>query len=491
MNVLLDLAISTLTQGLIYALLSYGVYITYKILDFPDLTVDGSFPLGAAVTAVLLTRGADPYLTLLVAIAIGALAGLVTGLIHVRLHVRDLLAGIITMTALFSINLQIAGSNMTVERTASTIFTAGPVMALLGVLPLIYRKLIVSLLIALSSNLSWTCTSRPRTAAAAGCRRQQRSGHIAGQGQGTGQNHRLVIANALVALSGAIGCHEQRAFSSTMGTGQVVFGLATVIIGTTLFRSMGFVKGTTAVLVGSILYKGCIQIAISIGLPANLLKLVTAVLFLGFWSSATPGREGQGPCLSSKTSPRSTTPAPSRKCACSRISTDGGRGEFLSIVGSNGSGKTSPSEHHLRQYPDEGGDVLIGGESIARPAGLPRYDRIGRVYQNPAMGTCPSLTILENMSLADNKGRRYNLTPDQQEAPILLPRAARLAGLGLEDKLDVKLESLSGGQRQAVALIMATLTRSTFSFWMSTRRPSIQTAETIMVLTDKSSGKSI
>ena len=153
MNVLLDLAISTLTQGLIYALLSYGVYITYKILDFPDLTVDGSFPLGAAVTAVLLTRGADPYLTLLVAIAIGALAGLVTGLIHVRLHVRDLLAGIITMTALFSINLQIAGSNMTVERAASTIFTAGPVMALLGALPLIYRKLIVSLLIALLGKL--------------------------------------------------------------------------------------------------------------------------------------------------------------------------------------------------------------------------------------------------------------------------------------------------------------------------------------------------
>ena len=113
---MLDMIIGTLTQGLIYALLSYGIYITYKILDFPDLTVDGSFPLGAAVTAVLLVKGFNPYLTLLVAMAVGALAGLATGIIHVRLKVRDLLAGIITMTALFSINLQIGGSNLSVER---------------------------------------------------------------------------------------------------------------------------------------------------------------------------------------------------------------------------------------------------------------------------------------------------------------------------------------------------------------------------------------
>ena len=101
-----DLIVSTLTQGLIYALLSYGVYITYSVLDFPDLTVDSSFPLGAAVTAILLLGGVDPWLTLLCAAGAGALAGLCTGLIHVRLGVRDLLAGIITMTALFSINLQ-------------------------------------------------------------------------------------------------------------------------------------------------------------------------------------------------------------------------------------------------------------------------------------------------------------------------------------------------------------------------------------------------
>lgn len=98
-----DLIISTLTQGFIYALLSYGIYITYKILDFPDLTVDGSFPLGAAITAVLLVKGMNPFLVLIAALLVGAAAGLVTGVIHVKFGVRDLLAGIITMTALFSI----------------------------------------------------------------------------------------------------------------------------------------------------------------------------------------------------------------------------------------------------------------------------------------------------------------------------------------------------------------------------------------------------
>ncbi|MBQ8611843.1 MAG: ABC transporter permease [Oscillospiraceae bacterium] len=278
---MLDLIISTLTQGFIYALLSYGIYITYKILDFPDLTVDGSFPLGAAVTAVLLTSGWDPYLSLLAAVAVGALAGFVTGLIHVRLGVRDLLAGIITMTALFSINLQIAGSNLYVEREIDTIFTAPATMALFGGMSLMGRKLVVSLLLAVLVKLLldvYFSTKNGLLLRAVGdnstlvttLARDKGSMKILG----------LVIANALVALSGSVVCQEQRAFSSTMGTGQMVFGLATVIIGTTLFKKLSFVKGTTAVVAGSIVYKICIQLAISLGLPANLLKLVTAALFL-------------------------------------------------------------------------------------------------------------------------------------------------------------------------------------------------------------------
>ncbi|MGI5936102.1 MAG: ABC transporter permease [Oscillospiraceae bacterium] len=281
MSSFLELVVGTVTQGLIYALLSYGVYITYKILDFPDLTVDGSFPLGAAVTAVLLTKGLDPYLTLPAAMAVGALAGLVTGLIHVKLGVRDLLASIITMTGLFSINLQIAGSNLAVDRGTDTIFTAAPTMALFGSMPLIYRKLVVSLILALVFKIlldAYFNTQSGLLLRAVGD--NSILVNTLAKDNGSVKILGLVIANTLVALSGAVVCHEQRAFSSTMGTGQVVFGLATVIIGTTLFKNLGFVKGTTAVMIGSILYKACIQVAISLGLPANLLKLITAVLFL-------------------------------------------------------------------------------------------------------------------------------------------------------------------------------------------------------------------
>ena len=293
---MLDMIIGTVTQGLIYALLSYGIYITYKILDFPDLTVDGSFPLGAAVTAVLLIKGYNPYLTLLFAMAAGALAGLATGLIHVRLKVRDLLAGIITMTALFSINLQIGGSNLSIERAIDTIFTAKPTMLLFGSVSLMYRKLIVAFIIALIFKLlldAYLKTKSGMLLRAVG----DNSALVTSLAKDNGRVKilGLVLANALVALAGAIVCQEQRSFSATMGTGQMVFGLATVIIGTTLFRRLDFVKGTTAVVIGSILYKACIQIALIAGLPANLLKLITAVLFLVILVVAgTKGKVTQG-----------------------------------------------------------------------------------------------------------------------------------------------------------------------------------------------------
>nr|WP_308778608.1 ABC transporter permease [uncultured Anaerotignum sp.] len=278
---MMELCISTLTQGFIYALLSYGVYITYKILDFPDLTVDGSFPLGAAVTAVMLVKGVNPFVTLLAALFIGAVAGFVTRFIHVKLGVRDLLAGIITMTALFSINLQIAGSNLAIERSIDTIFTSGPIMAIMGNSSLIYRKFVVTLVLAVVVKLilDWYLKTKSGLLLRAVGDNATLVTTLA-KDKGNVKLLGLIIANALVALSGAVVCQEQRAFSSTMGTGQMVFGLAAVIIGTTLFRKLSFFKATTAVLIGSVFYKACIQVAISLGLPANLLKLATAVLFL-------------------------------------------------------------------------------------------------------------------------------------------------------------------------------------------------------------------
>ncbi|NMA52226.1 MAG: ABC transporter permease, partial [Peptococcaceae bacterium] len=188
---------------------------------------------------------------------------------------------IITMTGLFSINLQIAGSNLAIDRATDTVFTAAPTMALFGSMPLIYRKLVVCLILAVVFKLildAYFSTQSGLLLRAVGDNSTLVT--TLAKDKGIVKILGLVVSNTLVALAGAVVCHEQRAFSSTMGTGQVVFGLATVIIGTTLFKNLGFVKGTTAVMAGSILYKACIQAAISLGLPANLLKLVTAVLFL-------------------------------------------------------------------------------------------------------------------------------------------------------------------------------------------------------------------
>ena len=294
-----DLIVSTLTQGLIYALLSYGVYITYSVLDFPDLTVDSSFPLGAAVTAILLLQGVNPWVTLLCAAGAGAIAGLCTGLIHVKLKVRDLLAGIITMTALSSINLVLAGSNVTVERAVDTIFTSPLTIALFGDLSLTARKLILSLVLAVVIKLLLDLYFRTKSGLL--LRATGDNGTLVttlAQNKGNMKILGVVISNALVALCGAVVCQEQRSYSAVMGIGQVVFGLATVIIGISLIRfftrskaaqALGKVpvlrflaspKGTMAVLLGSVIYKFCVQIAISAGLPANMLKFITAALFL-------------------------------------------------------------------------------------------------------------------------------------------------------------------------------------------------------------------
>lgn len=194
------------------------------------------------------------------------------------------------MTALFSINLQIAGSNLMVERSIDTIFNT----PLLGDLPLIYRKLVLSFLLVVLFKLAldWYFRTKNGLVLRAVGDNETLVTALATD-KGRIKVIGLVIANAFTALAGCIVCQEQRSFSATMGTGQVVFGLATVIIGTTLFRKVSFVKGTTAVIVGSVIYKACIQAAISLGLPANLLKLVTAALFLLILACGrTSGKKG-------------------------------------------------------------------------------------------------------------------------------------------------------------------------------------------------------
>lgn len=269
-----------LEQGLIYGILALGLLITYRILDFPDLTVDSSFPLGAAVSAVLTLNGMNPALTLLCGMLAGAVAGLVTGLIHVKCKVRDLLSGIITMTGLYSINLRIAGkANVPIFGT-DTLFRNAFTKALpdwLGD----YATLIIILLIGIAAKLLLDLFLKTKAGyllRAAGDNASVVT--TLAKDQGTVKIMGLMIANALVALAGAVMCQQQRFFDISMGTGTMVIGLASVIIGTNLFKGLSFMKSTTMAILGSILYKACVSLAISLGLEATDMKLITAVLFL-------------------------------------------------------------------------------------------------------------------------------------------------------------------------------------------------------------------
>ena len=276
----MNFLITIIEQGLIYGILALGVYITYKILDFPDLTTDGSFPLGAAVTAALITRGVNPYLTLPIAFAAGALAGVCTGLIHVKGRVRDLLSGIIMMTALWTINLRIAGTSNVPLFSKETIFKNSFLEKLLPEAVQPYGTLIVIVILAAVTKLILDFYMKSKSGfllRAAGD--NEKLVTALARDQGNVKILGLAIANGLVALSGCIFCQEERVFEISMGTGAVVIGLASVIIGTSLFRNMTFMKATTAVVIGSVLYKACTAAAMRNFEPQDM-KLITAVLFL-------------------------------------------------------------------------------------------------------------------------------------------------------------------------------------------------------------------
>lgn len=276
----MSLFLSVLEQGFIYAILALGVYITFKILDFPDMSVDSTFPLGAAITALMISNGMHPLLTLPVSIAAGAAAGAVTGIIHVRFKVRDLLSGIIVMTGLYSINLHIAGRANVQLFTFDTIFKNPRTAALpaqvspyapviiLAVLTLAVKLVMDAYLSTRSGFLLKATGDNPTLVATLA----QDSGKVKILG--------LAIANGLVSLAGCIMCQYQRYFDISMGTGTLVLAVASVIVGTQLLRGLRFLKATTAVVLGSILYKGCVALALSLGLSPFDLKLVTAVLLL-------------------------------------------------------------------------------------------------------------------------------------------------------------------------------------------------------------------
>ena len=277
----MQIILGVFTEGLVYAILSLGVYITYKILDFPDLSVDGTFPLGAAVTVTMILLGVPIPLAMLAATAAGVVFGVVTGIINVKFKIRDLISGIIVMTALYSVNLRIAGKANVPLFSQQTLFENDVLAKIFPEGMKQYSNLIILIIIVLVVKLLLDFYLKTK------------SGFLL---RAVGDNDVLVtslakdkgnvkilglaIANGLAALAGSVYCQMNGFFEISIGTGTVVIGLANVIIGISLVKHFNFIKPTTAVVIGAIIYKACVSVAISMGLAPSDLKLITAALLL-------------------------------------------------------------------------------------------------------------------------------------------------------------------------------------------------------------------
>lgn len=261
-----DILLNILEQGLIFGIMALGIYITYEILDFPDLSVDGTFALGAALSAVSLINGFNPFISLLLAMVGGAVAGGITGILNVKLKITNILSGILVMIGLYSINLRIMGKANLPLFNQNTIFKSSinPVI-ILGVLCVITK---VALDLFFKTKMGFILKGSG-----------DNSQMVTSLGVDVGKVKilGLMLSNAIVALSGGIMAQYQKFSDVSMGTGTIVIGLASLIIGKSIFKKVKF-NVTTVAILGSILYKLSIAVALKLGFPPTDLKLITCVI---------------------------------------------------------------------------------------------------------------------------------------------------------------------------------------------------------------------
>lgn len=278
----ISFALASLEQGLAFGIMALGVYITFRILDFPDLTVDGSLPLGAAVSAKLIASGYDPFLSIIIAILAGGIAGAITGILNTRFKIAPLLSGILSMTALYSINLRIMGRPNIPLLTEKTVFD---IIENLG-LKYPWNNIIILISLVLLSKILLDLFMKTQIGfalRATGDNPQM----IRSMGIDTNTMKMIgvIIANALVAFSGALVGQYQGFADVGMGTGTIVAGLASVIIGEVIVGEKSIFISTLGVVIGSILYRFSIALALTLGFAASDMKLLTAILVVIFLST--------------------------------------------------------------------------------------------------------------------------------------------------------------------------------------------------------------
>ncbi len=261
--------LGTIEQSLIFAIMVMGVYISFRILDFPDMTVDGSFPMGAAIVASCLVKGINPMLALVIAILGGTVAGFITGFIHVKFKIANILAGIIVMTGLYSINIKIMGRSNISLFSIKHLFNSGVNALIIIGVAVIICKICLDFLLKTKFGFILKALGDNETLVVS-----------LGVDKDKLKIYGLMISNAVVSLAGGLYAQYQGFADVGMGTGTIVTGLASIIIGETIIRNKRRFAMTTTVIVGTIVYKAIITVALKIGFNASDLKLITSVIVI-------------------------------------------------------------------------------------------------------------------------------------------------------------------------------------------------------------------
>lgn len=468
MNLLTSMP-GAIAQGIIWGIMALGVYITFRILDIADLTVDSSFTTGAAVTVMLKIAGFPMWSCLLIAVLVGLVAGAVTGLLHTKLGIPAILAGILTQLALYSINLRIMG----MSANKSYMFGESDLYVNSGD---ITKSIVISGIIAIAIIflMYWYFGTEQGSAL-----RATGSNHSMSSAQGinisTMKIIGLALSDALVALSGGLMSQYQGYTDINMGRGAIVIGLAAVIIGEVigyalLGKHINFWGNLAFVVFGGIVYYIVITIVLWLKLNTNDLKLFTAVVVALFLavpylkaqkksSFKLAKREGKSQMLKINQIEKTFNPGTiNEKKALCGVSLSLNEGDFVTIIGGNGAGKSTLMNAITGVWPVDNGSIYLDGINVT---GLKEFERakyIGRVFQDPMMGTAPDMQIAENLALAYRRGRkrtlRWGITSAEKE---MFREKLSMLGLGLEDRMTSKVGLLSGGQRQAITLLMASL----------------------------------
>lgn len=582
LNILLDV----LQFGLPYGLLALGVFVSYRVLDFADLTTEGTFVFGGSLALLMIVLGVNPWLATLIAFIGGFGAGIITGVLHTKLKIPGLLAGIITMTGLFSVNMVVLGLNKKgvsfSEKYSSfltlnlqknpTIFTYFDNVIDKRIYAVILTIIIITIIITTilyfffgtEFGMSMRATGmNPKMARA----------------QGINTNMHIILglglSNALIALAAAVGAQRDLTISTMHGTGMIVVGLASIIVGEAILGKKSFLRWIISVVIGAMVYELVIVVAIALGMPNHLLKFLYAVLlvlilsfplikerFMKFYnkpdikakrdSKKALKKEAKAQLeqekletlknnqdtydkylkLLEKIERRNASQKAIEdlknidvmeylkvdealvkeptdhimlsvqnvsmvfnptgnpqdiKVALNDLSVDIHEGEFVTIIGGNGSGKSTFFNTVSGVYKPTSGRIFIDGEDVTKLNEYKRAYLIGKVAQDPYQGTAPNMSILENMSIAmrRNKSKTLKWGFNKKHTMMFMEKISSL-GLGLESRMSAKIGTLSGGQRQAVTLLMATLQKPKLLFLDEhTAALDPKTAKTVLMLTDK------